>query len=81
MKKVWVLHAGHNFFYELPEEFAMMPSLILLHANNCNIKKIPAIYATKKSSVLGLVLENNQLSEADKLQWSKNMKHYFLLSL
>lgn len=81
MKKVWVVHAGHNFFEELPEEFALMPSLILLHINNCPIKTIPEVYATKKSSVLGLIMDNNKLSGVDRLKWKKSMSQYFVLSL
>ena len=81
MEKVWVIHAGHNLFKELPAAFAVMPSLILLHANNCNIKSIPPIYATKESNVMGLIVDNNELLDNDKLKWKKIMNHYFLLSM
>ena len=81
MKKVWVVHAGHNLFEELPERLALMPSLILLHINNCPIKSIPEVYATKKSSVLGLIMDNNKLTALNKLKWGKTMNHFFVLSL
>ena len=81
MKKVWVVHAGHNLFEELPPEFATMKGLFLLHVNNCKIKSIPEIYSTKASHVLGLIMDNNNLSDSEKAKWKKEMRHYFLLSL
>lgn len=81
MEKVWVLHAGHNKFKELPEAFAKMPSLILLHINDCDISNIPQIYGTKESSVMGLILDNNNLDEVTKKRWKKKLHHYFLLSI
>lgn len=81
MKRVWVVHTGHNLFTELPASFATMPSLFLLHSNNCAIAAIPEIYNTKESGVLGLILDNNKLSDTDKLLWKKKLDHFFLISL
>lgn len=81
MKRTWVVHAGHNNFKKLPEQFAKMPGLLLLHINNCSIEKIPEIYASKTSNVLGLILDNNPLSQATKNKWRKIFRRFFVLSM
>lgn len=82
MKNVWVIHAGNNLFEELPINFGKMPNLVLLHINNCRISKIPKFYSGKKKhySILGLVIDNNLISEKDKLLYKKKFGHFFILS-
>ena len=81
MKKVWVIHAGHNKFNSLPEQFSKMKALLLLHINNCNISEIPEAFNSKKISLFGLIIDNNNISEADKIKWQKTFRKFFILSM
>ena len=81
LKKVWVIHAGHNKFTSLPKQLSEMEALLLLHINNCEIKTIPEDFSSKKISLFGLIMDNNLLSEQDKLKWKKEFKGFFIISM
>lgn len=81
LKKVWVIHAGHNNFKHLPEAFSKMKSLLLLHINNCEIETISETFNSRKISLFGLIIDNNKLTETDKLLWEKRFKRFFILSM
>ncbi|WP_298766551.1 hypothetical protein [uncultured Polaribacter sp.] len=78
LKKLNVLHLGHNTFTELPVQLIHVPKLILLHINNCNITKISTEFETEKYAIKGIVLDNNKLSEKDKIKWRKKFKSFFI---
>lgn len=80
LSNLMVVHAGHNSFRQLPIQFTKMPRLLLLHINNCEISKIPKAFATTKYSLMGILLDNNKLSEEDKKQWSKEFSSFFIAS-
>ena len=80
MERLWVLHAGHNLFEEIPMELSQMEILILLHLNNNKIHHIPEVFASKKHSVKGIILDNNALSDVDKKRWARAFDAYFIAS-
>lgn len=80
MKRVWVIHAGHNKFTSLPLQLSHMKVLTLLHINNCEINVIPDEFKSK-NSLLGLIMDNNNLSEIDKTKWKKQLRRFFILSM
>lgn len=80
MPKVWVLHLGHNQFKELPVILTRMNSLLLLHINNNPIHSIPEAYATEKYSLMGLIIDNNELSDQDIKRWEKEFSAFFQAS-
>ena len=80
LTNLMVVHAGHNSFKQLPIQFTKMPKLLLLHINNCEISKIPKAFATSKYSLMGILLDNNNLSEKDKKQWSAEINSFFVAS-
>jgi Leucine-rich repeat (LRR) protein len=81
MDKVWVIHAGHNKFTSIPTQLSEMKALLLLHINNCNIKAIPEAFKSKKLSLFGLIIDNNNLPETDKIKWKKEFRQFFVLSM
>lgn len=82
MKNLGVLHAGHNQFTELSPTFALLPKLLLLHINNCSIRKIPSVFNHKKNyPILGLILDNNNLTKEMKIAYQKKFDHFFILSI
>ena len=80
LEKVNVLHIGHNKFQSLPIQIIKMPRLLLLHVNNCEIIEIPEDFATRKYSLKSIIVDNNNLSEKDKKQWSKEFYSFFIAS-
>lgn len=81
LKKLWVLHAGYNNFSIVPQVLSKMDNLLLLHINNNPIGVIPNQFSSKKLSILGLVMDNNNLSKKDKIKWKKVFRKFFVLSL
>ncbi len=79
LENLAVLHTGFNNFSELPIQLAYMPNLLLLHINNCKISTISNEFASR-CSLMSIILDNNQLSEKDKLQWSKTFDYFFMAS-
>jgi hypothetical protein len=57
-----------------------MPSLLLLHINNCEIIEIPEAFASSKYSLMGIILNNNILSENDKKRWCEEFSSFFVAS-
>jgi Leucine-rich repeat (LRR) protein len=80
LKKVWILHAAHNDFKELPAIFTKMPSLLLLHINNNKISSIPEQYALEKYALMGIIIDNNNLSDSEIKRWEKEFKKFFQAS-
>lgn len=80
LHKVTVLHLGHNTFTDLPVQLIKMPSLMLLHINNCRIIEITEDFATSKYSLKSINLDNNKLSEKDKERWNKEFSSFFMAS-
>lgn len=74
-----VLHLSFNKFETFPLALKTAPSLILLHIDHCNIRKIPLSFNKKQSSFKGLIINNNKLSETDKVYWKSVFKGFFLL--
>jgi len=81
MEKLRILHIGHNHFTKLPAPLANMEDLMLLHINNNPISIIPDVYGSQKTSLGGLVMDNNMLKETDKENLRIWFKHFFLLSI
>jgi Leucine-rich repeat (LRR) protein len=80
LESLTVLHAGYNLFQHLPTQLTKMPRLLLLHINNCQIIEIPEVFSTSKYSLVGIILDNNKLSEKDKKQWSEEFSSFFVAS-
>jgi Leucine-rich repeat (LRR) protein len=81
MKQVWIIQAEHNAFTSLPEVLVEMPKLFSAHLNNCKISTISEAFATQKYSMKSLLLDNNNVSEAHKQCWRKELNNFFLLSI
>jgi Leucine-rich repeat (LRR) protein len=80
LESLTVLHAGYNLFQHLPKQLVEIPRLLLLHINNCQITEIPKVFSTSKYSLMGIILNNNKLSEEDKKQWSEEFNSFFVAS-
>ncbi|WP_281986289.1 leucine-rich repeat domain-containing protein [Aquimarina aggregata] len=78
--KTWVIHAGYNEFTQLPKVFTTMKSLFMVHINNNKINTIPTVYEVEKYSLAGLILDNNPITEKEKIKAKKLFKGFFLLS-
>lgn len=73
-----ILHLSFNSFTILPESLTTAPKLILLHADNCNITKIPTIFAEEKN-IKGIVINNNRLPNKAIEFWKQEFSNFFLL--
>lgn len=81
MKKLKVLHAEYNRLTTFPEVFLCTPSLILVHLNNNEISNVPRSFSEHKSSVKGLILDNNPISIEERKWIEKEFSDFFLLSI
>lgn len=81
MKKLKVLHAEYNKLTTFPEVFLCTPSLILVHLNNNNISTVSRSFSEHKSSVKGLILDNNPISDEERKWIETAFSNFFLLSI
>ncbi len=81
MTRLKVLHAEYNNIKLFPEVFLETPSLLLVHLNNNRITKVPTSFAEHKTSVKGLILDNNPISEEERTWIEKEFSNFFLLSI
>ena len=79
LKSLRILSLSFNKFQVLPVSLQSIPHLILLHIDNCEIEKIPNSFSPKSSTIKGLVINNNQLSEQAIKKWKRVFKSFFLL--